>query len=67
MWIGEVVGSAQLAESDLQDAALDVFLRRVGSTLVVATPYDFGTGDPFDGALGDRWRARRSGPRASSS
>ncbi|WP_141013095.1 hypothetical protein [Nocardioides sambongensis] len=37
---------------------MDVVLRRAGSTLVVVTPYDFGTGDPFAGSLGDFLRTR---------
>lgn len=58
LWLGPVLRSPELAGSDLADAALNVTLRRVASTLVVGTPYDFGSGDPFGGEFGDFLRSR---------
>lgn len=58
LWLGEIARSPELAASDLVDAVHDVHLRRVADTLLVLSPYDFGVGDPFATALGERLRSR---------
>jgi hypothetical protein len=51
-WLGEAADERVVRRSDLGDVWRDVTLIRVGSTLTLYTPYDFGIGDPLDGRLG---------------
>ena len=58
MWLGDVPRAPTLGSSDFAEGFLDVELRRVGSTLSLRSPVDFGSGDPFDGPFGDFLRTR---------
>lgn len=60
LWLGDMRCSPGLAASDFADSFLEVGLRREASTLVLRTPYDFGSGDPFEGGFGEYLRARAS-------
>src|SRR4051794_9736709 len=60
LWLGEAVREPSLASSDFADVWPEVALRRVGSTLLVHTPFDFGVGDPFAGPFGSFLRSRVS-------
>ena len=57
-WLGEAADERVVRRSDLGDVWQDVTLVRVGSTLTLYTPYDFGIGDPLEGRLGS-YLARR--------
>lgn len=57
LWLGKILASPEFMAGDLADIGLDVQLRRIGSTLQIGTPYDFGAGDPFDNAFGKLLRS----------
>lgn len=51
-WLGPALRSPTVMASDLGEAWRDVTVVREASTLVLCTPYDFGSGDPLAGDLG---------------
>jgi hypothetical protein len=57
-WLGEAADERVVRRSDLGDVWRAIALRRVGSTLTLYTPYDFGVGDPLEGALGSHLARR---------
>src|SRR4051794_32543767 len=57
-WLGEAADERVVGRSDLGEVWRDVAVVRVASTLTLYTPYDFGAGDPLEGALG-RYLTRR--------
>jgi hypothetical protein len=57
-WLGEAAERPEVLESDLRDVWRDITVTRTAATLVLYTPYDFGSGDPLDGPLGQYLRTR---------
>jgi len=57
-WLEEVPDLIGFAESDLADIHHQVRLERMANELRLHTPYDFGEGDPIDGAFGAAFRRR---------
>lgn len=57
-WLGEAPAASAVRRSDLDGVWREVSVTRLGSTLELNTPYDFGEGDPLEGKL-ERYLTRR--------
>lgn len=65
LWVFDAPREPTLQTSDFAEGWADCTLTRVGPDLIVRSPYDFGTGNPFDGPFGAWLRGRVAGMAGS--